>query len=78
MNELGKYYELQGTETPDWYAAGFTYSVLNSTMRSAVARPIDTSSSHSGGGWSSSSGFSGGGGGGFSGGGGGGGGGGGW
>ena len=78
MNELEKYYELENIETPDWYAAGFTYSVMNSVMRSAVSHPIDTSSSSSGGGFSFSSGSSGGGGGGFSGGGGGGGGGGGW
>lgn len=78
MNELGKYYELTKTTTPDWYASGFTYSAINSTMRSALSRPIDTSSSSGGGSGGHSSGSSGGGGGGFSGGGGGGGGGGGW
>jgi len=78
MNELSKYYELHNETSPNWYASGFNYSIINSTMRSAVSRPIDTSSSSgSGGGYSSSS-SSGGGGGGFSGGGGGGGGGGGW
>lgn len=80
MNELSKYYELHEEVSPNWYASGFNYSIINSAMRSAVSRPIDTSSSgsSSGGSWSSSSSSSGGGGGGFSGGGGGGGGGGGW
>lgn len=77
MRELEKYYELHDDATPDWYIAGFNYSVINSITHTATSRPIDTSSS-SGGGFSSSSGSSGGGGGGFSGGGGGGGGGGGW
>lgn len=75
MKELEKYYELHAEATPDWYVTGFSYSIVNSAVKSAVSRPIDTSSSGSG---SDSSGFSGGGGGGFSGGGGGGGGGGGW
>ena len=82
MKELEKYYKLEKIETPDWYTTGFSYAALNSVVRSATSRPIDTSSSSgswsSGGGFSSSSGSSGGGGGGFSGGGGGGGGGGGW
>ncbi|MBR1875054.1 DUF2207 domain-containing protein, partial [Candidatus Saccharibacteria bacterium] len=80
MNELSKCYELHEEVSPNWYASGFNYSIINSAMRSAVSRPIDTSSSggSSGGSWSSSSSSSGGGGGGFSGGGGGGGGGGGW
>jgi hypothetical protein len=81
MKELEKYYELHEEATPDWYNAGFNYSVASSIAHIATSRPIDTSSSGSGwsgGGFSSSSGSSGGGGGGFSGGGGGGGGGGGW
>ena len=81
MKELEKYYELHEEATPDWYNAGFNYSVASSIAHIATSRPIDTSSSGSGwsgGGFSSSSGSSGGGGGGFSGGGGGGGSGGGW
>jgi uncharacterized membrane protein YgcG len=79
MKELERYYELHDEVKPEWYTAGFHYSVMHSVMGGALSRPIDTSSSGGGGGgFSSSSGSSGGGGGGFSGGGGGGGGGGGW
>ena len=75
MKELGKYYEMNDVETPDWYYSGMaSYSILSIASSAASAVRSSTVMASSGGSSSGSSGFSGGGGGGFSGGGGGGGG----
>lgn len=73
MRELGKYYELEEVQTPDWYVYDMTnFAVLNAVNAAVNVANYSTTYSSSGG--SSSSSSSGGGGGGFSGGGGGGGG----